>query len=103
MKVYVQRNYAWDAVQIWVQDRVASGEWIARVEETGELRMEQITEEGIVVNPTITVDKVVAEELMQALWNEGFRPQNETPTDISIDALRNHIKFAEGVVEKLLD
>lgn len=54
--------------------------------------------------PTLAISPQSARSLMQALWDAGIRPQDanlSTPAEVT--ALKNHIKFAEGVTGALLE
>lgn len=53
--------------------------------------------------PTIALSPQSARSLMQALWDAGIRPEDanlSSPAEVT--ALKNHIRFAEGVAESLL-
>jgi hypothetical protein len=53
--------------------------------------------------PTLAISPQSARSLMQALWDAGIRPEDanlSSPAEVT--ALKNHIRFAEGVAESLL-
>ncbi len=53
--------------------------------------------------PTMSMPYEAAQALLQALWNEGFRPNDGEGTTGQLAALQAHVRFAEMVAEKLLD
>src|SRR3954471_5376691 len=58
---------------------------------------------AMVEAPTMSLSLQSAGALMQALWDAGVRPLDPTLSSPSeVVALRNHIKFAEGVTGALL-
>jgi hypothetical protein len=60
-------------------------------------------EEGMPVSePTLALQPDSAKSLMQALWDAGIRPADWSSPDGEINALRNHVGFAEHVAKTLL-
>jgi hypothetical protein len=55
-----------------------------------------------VIEPTLALQPDSAKSLMQALWDAGIRPANWSSPDGEINALRNHVGFAEHVAKTLL-
>lgn len=68
-----------------------------------ELIMAAVDSETSVGEPTLSISHDAASELLQALWDAGFRPNNGEGGTAEAAALRNHIKFAEGVTGALLE
>lgn len=53
--------------------------------------------------PTLAISPQSARSLMQALWDAGIRPEDANlSSPAEVVALKNHIKFAEGVTGALL-
>lgn len=68
-----------------------------------EFTLERHEPHAPVYEPTIALSPDSARSLMQALWDAGVRPEDanlSSPAEVS--ALKNHIKFAEGVTGALL-
>ena len=55
-----------------------------------------------VLEPTIRLDREVAQSLFQAMWDQGFRPAQGSSGKAEVDAQAKHIAFAEGVAHALL-
>lgn len=105
MKVSVVQNWGM-FTDIYIYDQTNIGHWRATVDEHGELSMDLIPpeEEGNLQPPTIRLPRDGAEMLMQAMWDQGFRPAGkEPPDDVTLTALQGHIAFAESVVNRLLE
>lgn len=54
------------------------------------------------VEPAIQWPFELAEAIFQAMWTAGYRPKNGSAGVAEVDALKNHIAFAEKVADKLL-
>jgi hypothetical protein len=54
------------------------------------------------VEPAIQWPFELAEAVFQAMWTAGYRPKNGSSGVAEVDALKNHIAFAEKVTNKLL-
>lgn len=70
--------------------RPAALEWV-EYQETTLLSHEQ---------PTLDLTPTDAQQLMQHLWDAGYRPNNGAGSTAEAQALRAHIAFAEGVAGK---
>ena len=55
-----------------------------------------------VSEPTLALSPNSARSLLQALWDAGLRPSDWSSPDGEINALRNHVGFAEHVAKTLL-
>ena len=56
----------------------------------------------LVERPSLELPCDAGQPLFDALWECGFRPSTVRDSDKAIDALKNHITFAESVVKELL-
>lgn len=68
-----------------------------------ELTLERHGPHSMYGEPTLAISPQSARSLMQALWDAGIRPEDanlSSPAEVT--ALKNHIKFAEGVTGALL-
>jgi hypothetical protein len=52
--------------------------------------------------PTLTLYGNEGQELMQALWDAGLRPNDGAGSGAQAQALTNHIAFAERIADGLL-
>lgn len=52
--------------------------------------------------PTLALDQRDAQSLLQALWDAGVRPAENTDRSGEVNALKSHIGFAEHVAKALL-
>lgn len=102
MKWFAHRNLMRLAVELMLVDeshgRRAFGQ---RVELT--LKTVEPGEEHVVREPTLSMRYEAAQSLLQALWNEGFRPNEGEGTAGQVAALQSHIRFAERVADRLLE
>lgn len=57
---------------------------------------------GQCIEPTLVLELEEAQQLMQELWDQGFRPNNGAGSGAEADALKKHIEFAEAVATQLL-
>lgn len=57
---------------------------------------------GRIREPTLSIPHEGAQALLQALWDEGFRPETGEGGTAEVAALKAHIRFAEGVTGALL-
>lgn len=57
---------------------------------------------AVISEPTLALQPDSARSLMQALWDAGIRPADWSNPHGEINALRNHIGFAEHVAKTLL-
>ena len=57
---------------------------------------------GEMVEPTLVFKFEEAQQLMQELWDAGFRPNNGAGSTAEATALQKHIQFAEFVATTLL-
>lgn len=57
---------------------------------------------GDPISPTIRLDAHSARSLLQALWDAGLRPAENTDRSGEVAALKSHISFAEHVAKALL-
>ncbi len=55
----------------------------------------------LVASPTLAFEYSDMQMIFQQLWNIGYRPQ-EHEQGGTIQALRDHIKFAESVVNRVM-
>lgn len=55
-----------------------------------------------IAEPTLALPPDSARSLMQALWDAGIRPAEWSSPDAEVNALRNHVSFAEHVAKTLL-
>lgn len=79
------------------------GDGTRMVAKPAEFVVERHEPNTVIQQPTIELSPQSARSLMQALWDAGIRPQDanlSTPAEVT--ALKNHIKFAEGVTGALL-
>lgn len=56
----------------------------------------------VITGPTLHLPDGSAQELLQALWDAGLRPNDGAGSGAEAQALKNHIKFAERMAEGLL-
>jgi hypothetical protein len=66
------------------------------------LEVERDEDVGRAREPTLSLPYGAAEALLQALWDQGFRPNNGEGGPAEAVALRKHIAFAERVAIALL-
>lgn len=66
------------------------------------MKREMPEDEGLLHEPTLSIPLESAQALLQALWNEGFRPDTGEGAAAVTEALKQHIKFAERVADTLL-
>lgn len=57
---------------------------------------------NVALEPTIRLQLEIAEQLFQAMWDQGFRPVQGSSGKAEVDAQAKHIAFAEGVAHTLL-
>lgn len=55
-----------------------------------------------IAEPTLVIHGNGGQELMQALWDAGLRPNNGAGSGAEAVALRKHIDFAESMANGLL-
>lgn len=56
----------------------------------------------VAAEPSVSMGEPMAQQMIQALWDAGFRPANGAGSGAEAEALRSHIEFAEAVAGKLL-
>lgn len=59
-------------------------------------------DEGACCEPTLALPFEAAQQLMQALWDQGYRPNNGEGSAGQVAALKAHIQFAERVSDRLM-
>lgn len=64
--------------------------------------MERQKPHMVIGAPTLELSPDSAKSLMQALWDAGIRPNEAIDSKGEVKALRDHVKFAEGVTGALL-
>ena len=57
---------------------------------------------GQCIEPSLTLPGDFGQPLFDALWEAGFRPSQTQPAEQAIDALRNHVKFAEEMARTVM-
>jgi hypothetical protein len=101
MKWFAHRNLVRLAVELLLVDeshgRRAFGN---RTDLT--LTTEEPGDEAFAREPTLSLPYDAAQTLLQALWDEGFRPNNDEGSAGHVAALQAHVKFAERVTDRLL-
>lgn len=66
------------------------------------MEMRPIDPTSVKEEPSLSLPLEMAQDLLQALWNEGLRPADGEGSSGQVAALKNHIVFAERVADKLL-
>jgi hypothetical protein len=59
--------------------------------------------EGTMIDPTLSVEPDVAQQIMDDLWRAGVRPTNIRKDDLALSAKDDHIKDLQKVAFTLLD
>lgn len=57
-------------------------------------------EQGALVGPFMVIDRTEAQQLMQGLWNAGFRPNNGEGTSAQVTAMKEHLADLRRLVFK---
>lgn len=65
-------------------------------------QMLKTQERGDPIRPTMSLDAHSARSLLQALWDAGLRPAENTDRSGEVNALKSHIQFAERMATALL-
>lgn len=99
MKIFAQRSLRRNGVELFIGEQIAGH--ILRAAAPVTLTMERI-EPGYPQEPTLVLPMDAGQQLMQELWDQGFRPNNGAGSSSEADALRQHIAFAELVATTLL-
>lgn len=60
-------------------------------------------EEGYVLPQAATLNIRTSQQLFMALWEAGFRPPQQQNLDTTIQAKNEHLRFAEAIVNNLLE
>lgn len=96
MKAYAQRNLMRQTLDIMLS--TGGDSYIMY----GEPKIFTRQPGALVDKPTLELPFDAGQPLFDALWEAGFRPSKLQDADQAIDALQNHIKFAESVATKVL-
>lgn len=98
MKIYAQKSLRRRGVELYLGETRGNRDYaILPV-----ALQERTVEPGEMHEPALTIPMEAAQDLMQQLWDQGFRPNNGAGSSAEADALKNHIKFAEQVATRLL-
>lgn len=98
MRADTQYSLGHMAYQVMFYDKVGPELRVVRP-----LTMElQPYEQGTVVEPSLTLSADLAQQLMDSLWRDGIRPTGVNGAG-EVDALKAHIKYAEGVTNRLFE
>ena len=57
---------------------------------------------GACLEPSLTLPDDFGQPLFDALWEAGYRPSQTQPAEQAIDALQNHVKFAEEMARTVM-
>lgn len=104
VKWFAQRQYNRGTVEIVAiaegQDIGASpGMWVGK---RTNIEFVQQERNRVIDEPTISMEAREAQSLLQALWDAGLRPAENTDRSGEVAALKSHIGFAEHVAKALL-
>ena len=97
LRIGAQRDYSARGVQLYIWERTLGGEAVAQRITFAE------QPEGKVLEPCIKLPFEAAQQLIDDLWNAGFRPANAKATDETTAAQRSHIEDLRSVTTRLLD
>ena len=89
MKVYAQRNMMRQTVDFMF----ANGDVLLRWPDPEVIKREI----GMIEEPSLSIPQETAQDLLDALFDAGYRPTKGQSNDTTIDALKGHIKFAERI------
>lgn len=64
--------------------------------------IELVPDDGAVAEPTLELDRGVAQNLLDALWVAGFRPENGEGANAQVSAIKDHLKDMQKIAFKLL-
>ncbi len=67
------------------------------------LTMKEQPQTQVIDGPTLHLSGDSGQELLQALWDAGLRPNDGAGSGAEAKSLRDHIKLAERVIDKLFD
>ena len=57
---------------------------------------------GQCIEPSLALPDDFGQPLFDALWEAGYRPSQTQPAEQAIDALQNHVKFAEEMARTVM-
>ena len=107
----------------YIADKVQSWSWLAQrsiyrgstdlvlVEKLGDkiavaqpvnFTMVEQSQQSVIAEPTLILYDTQGQELMQALWDAGLRPNDGARSGAQAQALLKHIAFAERIADGLL-
>jgi len=101
MRWYAYKNFVRRSVDLMAVDERGGAVYEGQPMTVLMKRIEE-AQRGEVREPTLSIPHDYAQELLQALWDEGFRPNNGEGGTAESAALRKHIEFAEKVATALL-
>lgn len=100
MKWLAQSTIYRDSVDLVLVDDFGNRE--RAVAQPVEFIMERHEPARVIEAPTLSLQHDSAQSLLQALWDAGLRPNDGRGSDAEVNALKAHLKYAEGVTGALL-
>ena len=102
-KWFVDRNYMSASVNLYLQQISAGGSMY--IGEPAELVLTHLPreKENFIREPTLTLPDREAQQLFQAMWDSGMRPEGTVITDQTLNAQAKHIEFAERMADQLME
>lgn len=104
IKWFAQRHYNRGTVELVA---IAEGHDISAspgmyVGRRANIEFHQQDRNRAIEEPTLQLEACEAQSLLQALWDAGIRPAENTDRSSEVAALKSHIGFAEHVAKALL-
>lgn len=94
-----QTNICYDGVDLLLFERYGDRDAIAQ---PIEFTLKEIGRGDAITAPTLRLPGESGQQLLQALWDAGLRPNDGSGSGAEAKALREHIGFAERMAEGLL-
>lgn len=97
MRFRAARDFQWDGVRVLIEEPGMDGQ--RRVVEPMQLTLKEV-QRGDYCEPTMQLDAMAAQSLMDALWEAGLRPTEARYPNDHVNALRDHLADMRKLVFK---
>ena len=94
-KIRINYEGAWDMVSVYYYTDTHIAKPVV-------LEYEECERDGYIVEPTMRMPIEWAQQMINELWREGFRPNNGEGSVSQVESMKEHIKDLRAIAYKQL-